>query len=175
VGHSFPVDLWALGVMLYELVTGVHPFSVSGEVATYSKIATYGTKQFPQLPFGEENSPGTSNGNSHATPVSPVNPKAKALINKLVVPTPEARLGVSAGGFSALKKHGLFENIDWFAIAAPYGTGFNGGGSGYTSPLQPMASAASEDLIREGVSGALLATFSEPFTSQSGWDASLKL
>jgi serine/threonine protein kinase len=138
------VDLWALGVMLYELVTGQHPFSVSGEVATYSKIASYGTKSFQNLPFGDD-----------------VSAKAKALINKLVVPTPEARLGVS-GGFHALKKHTFFEYVDWLLLPSA------------ESPLGPLAQAAAEDLHKDGVSAVLVDTFSAPY-SGSGWDANLKL
>ncbi len=88
VGHGAAVDFWSLGVLLHELTLGSHPFSMPGEVATYSKIASYGTNTFPDLPFPD------------SFPM-----KTRALINKLIVATPEARLGAGYGGFSGLKKH----------------------------------------------------------------------
>ena len=32
VGHSYPVDLWGMGVLLYELAVGSHPFTSNSEV-----------------------------------------------------------------------------------------------------------------------------------------------
>lgn len=145
VGHSAPVDLWALGVMLYELLTGSHPFSLAGEVATYSKITSYGSKSFPDLPFADN-----------------VNPKAKSFINKLVVATPEARLGVS-GGFIAIKKHPLFENVDWFRLNSPS-----------VSPLRQAAMEVSAELDKDGVNESITASFGKPYQS-TGWDSSIKL
>ena len=145
VGHSAPVDLWALGVMLYELLTGSHPFSLAGEVATYSKITSYGSKSFPDLPFADN-----------------VSPKAKSLINKLVVATPEARLGVS-GGFIAIKKHPLFENVDWFRLNSPN-----------VSPLRQAAMEVSTELDKDGINASIIESFGQPYQS-SGWEAAIKL
>lgn len=91
-GHNYAVDLWALGVLLYELSVGSHPFSSSTEVATYSKITSFGTKAFPALKFPDSLPADT-----------------KSLINQLLMPTPEARIGVSSSGMQALKKHSFFE------------------------------------------------------------------
>ena len=37
-GHSYEVDLWAVGVMMFTCLTGRPPFQASTLEATYSKI-----------------------------------------------------------------------------------------------------------------------------------------
>eukprot|EP01035_Chromulina_nebulosa_P017471 gene17471-23023_t len=75
-GHGTAVDLWALGVLLYELSVGIHPFAASSEVATYSKITSYGSKTFPALQFPDY-----------------ISSEMQSLINQLLIPVPESRLG----------------------------------------------------------------------------------
>ena len=41
VGHSYPVDLWGMGVLLYEIAIGSHPFSSNSEVVRALYIHTY--------------------------------------------------------------------------------------------------------------------------------------
>ncbi|KAI8868283.1 Pkinase-domain-containing protein, partial [Ramicandelaber brevisporus] len=38
VGHSFPADWWALGVLIYELLVGTAPFEGESNMATYALI-----------------------------------------------------------------------------------------------------------------------------------------
>jgi CRP-like cAMP-binding protein len=137
-GHGTPVDLWALGTLLYELSVGTHPFGSNGEVATYTKISTFGSKSFPSLPFPDY-----------------VSSEIKAIINQLLVPTPEARLGAGVGGFDALKKHALFRGFDWKALDA------------MKSPLQALAVAELEELSREGVDPKLLSAFDADYTASN--------
>lgn len=82
-GHTQAVDMWALGVLLYELTVGAHPFSSTSEVATYSRISSFGSKSFPTLKFPDT-----------------LAVEVKSLINQLLVPTPEARIATHA-----VKKH----------------------------------------------------------------------
>lgn len=43
-GHSHPVDLWALGILLYELIMGHSPFYSENEMDTYARILSYNGK-----------------------------------------------------------------------------------------------------------------------------------
>jgi len=37
-GHSKPVDWWALGIFIYELLVGIGPFADEDPMQVYSKI-----------------------------------------------------------------------------------------------------------------------------------------
>jgi serine/threonine protein kinase len=138
IGHSYPVDLWGMGVLLYELVVGAHPFSSTSEVATYCKISSFGTKAFPTLKLPE----GIPND-------------TKSLINQLLVPTPEARIGTGMSGFHALKQHAFFASIaDWDALH----------NKSEDSPLRKFAHAERLELVMDGMEDKLLESFVQPST-----------
>ena len=69
-GHSFEVDIWSLGVVIYTLLVGKPPFETSDVKTTYSKIKR----------------------NSYTFPESPkVSPVAKDLVNCILALDPERR------------------------------------------------------------------------------------
>jgi len=89
-GYSFPVDLWSLGIVIFEFMAGFVPFGEDAEdpMEIYQEIVKNPLK-FPKHMKDEK-----------------VNSFICLLLNK----SPESRLG---GSFSNLKKHPAFEKISW--------------------------------------------------------------
>ncbi|CAH1795012.1 unnamed protein product [Owenia fusiformis] len=84
-------DLWALGCIIYQLLSGLPPFRGGHEYQIFQKI----TKLEYEFPEG-------------------FSPTARDLVEKLLVLEPEGRLGCEEmGGFDKLKKHPFFEGVDW--------------------------------------------------------------
>lgn len=66
-GHSYEVDVWSLGVIIYTLLIGKPPFETSDVKATYKKIRM----------------------NSYCFPDHiPISDNAKDLISKILIGTP---------------------------------------------------------------------------------------
>ncbi|KAI0534582.1 Pkinase-domain-containing protein [Xylaria digitata] len=89
-GYKKTVDWWTLGVLLYEMLTGLPPFYDENTNEMYRKILS------EPLHF-----PGPD----------VVPPAAKDLLTKLLNRKPEERLG--AAGSAEIKAHPFFHAIDW--------------------------------------------------------------
>jgi serum/glucocorticoid-regulated kinase 2 len=89
-GYNKTVDWWTLGVLLYEMLTGLPPFYDENTNEMYRKILG-DPLHFP----------------SHDI----VPPAAKDLLTKLLNRDPAKRLG--ANGSSEIKSHPFFHAIDW--------------------------------------------------------------
>jgi len=89
VGHSYPVDWWALGVILYEFLTGLPPFNGHKVEEIFQNILK----------------------NDIQYPEEDVSPIAKDLISKLLEINPDDRLGRK--GISEVKSHPFFAVINW--------------------------------------------------------------
>lgn len=72
-GHSYEVDYWSLGVIIYTLLVGKPPFETSNVKKTYSRIRT--------------------NAYSFPDHVS-VSEKAKSLVKRILVKEPSKRLNL---------------------------------------------------------------------------------
>jgi 3-phosphoinositide dependent protein kinase-1 len=83
-----PVDLWALGVIVFEMLTGATPFRAENEYLIFEKIRE-GTVRYP----------------------ANMEPDARDFIERLLVQNPAARLGAN-GDFTPIKTHPLLEGIE---------------------------------------------------------------
>jgi serum/glucocorticoid-regulated kinase 2 len=87
-GYNKTVDWWTLGVLLYEMLTGLPPFYDENTNEMYRKILS------EPLHFSDV-----------------VPPAAKDLLIKLLNRNPDERLG--ANGSAEIKAHPFFHAIDW--------------------------------------------------------------
>ncbi|XP_047503312.1 3-phosphoinositide-dependent protein kinase 1 isoform X1 [Pieris napi] len=85
-------DLWALGCIIYQMISGLPPFRASTEFLTFQKIL----KMDYEFPEG-----------------FPAD--AKDLVEKLLVLDHSKRLGATDIGntYESIRKHPFFEGIDW--------------------------------------------------------------
>ena len=89
-GHSFGVDWWALGVLIYEMLAGYPPFYDENPFGIYQKILQ-GTVEYPK------------HFNKHA----------KDLIGKLLTANITKRLGCLKNAGADVMKHKYFSSINW--------------------------------------------------------------
>lgn len=89
VGYGKSVDWWAVGILIFEMLSGYPPFYDNEPVGIYKKIIA-GIIEFPRF----------------------FDVKAKDLIRKLLNPEISLRLGVNDDG-EMTKKHRWFRGVDW--------------------------------------------------------------
>lgn len=95
-GYTKAVDWWTLGVLLYEMLTGLPPFYSEDVNEMYRKIL-----QDP-LRFGDE-----------------VSRDARSILTLLLNRDPSRRLGTGAHGAADIKNHEFFsKHIDWNQLMA---------------------------------------------------------
>eukprot|EP00923_Selenidium_pygospionis_P006047 GHVN01010421.1.p1 GENE.GHVN01010421.1~~GHVN01010421.1.p1 ORF type:complete len:320 (+),score=47.77 GHVN01010421.1:212-1171(+) len=89
-GHGKAVDWWALGVLIFEMISGWAPFEDKTPFGIYQKVLQ-GKIEF----------------------ASCFDPSSKDLIRKLLVGDPSNRFGCLNDGVSDIKNHVFFAPVDW--------------------------------------------------------------
>ncbi|KAJ2403280.1 serine/threonine protein kinase [Coemansia sp. RSA 2559] len=89
-------DLWAIGCVAFQLLTGRPPFKAVNEYQTFQKVLKLDYTVPPGLP-----------------------PQARDLVERILVLEPEKRLGATQrGGFRELKEHAFFNGFEWDGLAS---------------------------------------------------------
>ncbi|XP_056447694.1 cGMP-dependent protein kinase 2 [Gadus chalcogrammus] len=91
-GHSFSVDFWSLGILVFELLIGSPPFSGSDQMMTYTLIL----KGVEKMDFPKK-----------------ISKRPEDLIRKLCRRNPVERLGNLKNGIIDIKKHRWFTGFNW--------------------------------------------------------------
>ena len=92
-GHGKPVDWWCLGILLYEMIVGIDPFSDDDPMSVYQNILR-GKVKFPNS-FDND---------------------AKSLVKHLLASDLAKRYGNLKGGVQDIKEHRFFHSTNWDAI-----------------------------------------------------------
>ena len=108
-GCSPALDLWALGCIIYQMVTGIPPFQGNSEYLIFQKVKNVVSKSGQNIKwiFLQIQSLDYSFYEGF-------DPQARDMVEKLLVIDPTRRLGAGDNtGYPSIKSHPFFENIDF--------------------------------------------------------------
>ncbi|KAL8130848.1 hypothetical protein AgCh_006964 [Apium graveolens] len=94
--HGYAADWWSVGIILFELITGIPPFTGEHLEIIFENILNR-TIPWPPVP-------------------KDMSPEAQDLIDRLLLHDPNQRLG--AEGSSEVKAHPFFRGINWENLAS---------------------------------------------------------
>ncbi|XP_075240396.1 cGMP-dependent protein kinase 1-like isoform X4 [Convolutriloba macropyga] len=95
-GHDFAADYWAIGILVYELLNGIPPFTGGDAMKTYSMIL----KGVDMLDL----------------PTKRMHKNSVNFMKKCCKINPSERLGYQKNGITDIKKHKWFDSFDWTGL-----------------------------------------------------------
>jgi len=96
-GHNHVVDWWSLGIMIYEMLSGINPFKLRNK-SNYDKLQMIMNTDVPMMPD--------------------FSPVAQDLLKALLNRNPAYRLGSGPDAINEIKNHEFFKGVDWVAMLA---------------------------------------------------------
>lgn len=101
-GHNKAVDYWSIGILIFEMLSGMPPFYDDNPMITYTKIFA-GKITWPKT----------------------INSTAKDLIKRMLVEDVDKRIGNLKGGVNDVKRHAWMQGFDFqeclrFDMKAPW-------------------------------------------------------
>ncbi|KAK9271012.1 hypothetical protein L1049_026600 [Liquidambar formosana] len=94
-GHGYAADWWSVGIILFEFITGIPPFTAERPEIIFENILN-GKIPWPRVPID-------------------MSYEAQDLIERFLIHDPEQRLG--ANGSSEVKAHLFFKGVNWDTLA----------------------------------------------------------
>jgi len=95
-GYGKEVDYWSLGLIIYEMLSGINPFKQKG-LNKYQKIKMVIESEILMFDIFSKNT--------------------CSLLQGLLKKEPKKRLGSGKSGIHEIKKHPFFKKIDWEAFS----------------------------------------------------------
>ena len=93
-GCNRAADFWAVGVLLFEMMTGYPPFHGQTHSDLYRRITTGRMRSFPQ-----------------AMPED-----ARDLVQRLLRQSEGERIGVGVGGIQTIRRHAFYKGFSWTSV-----------------------------------------------------------
>ncbi|CBY06693.1 unnamed protein product [Oikopleura dioica] len=97
-GHDFSADFYALGIFIFELLTGNPPYNSADAMKVY-RMALKGLESFP-------------------FPVDKISRSASQIIRLLAKEFPSERLGNGRNGIQDIKRNKWFTGFDWESLSS---------------------------------------------------------
>ncbi|XP_060792710.1 cAMP-dependent protein kinase catalytic subunit PRKX-like isoform X1 [Neoarius graeffei] len=121
-GHGLAVDWWALGILIFEMLSGYPPFFDDNPFGIYQKVLSAKLNIPRQLDFyvhiileTDCQETVTVPDNVHYSTVGSI-ARLRDLIKKLLVVDKTKRLGNLRGGAEDVKSHKWFRSVDWEVV-----------------------------------------------------------